>query len=80
MEIDSVGLPVNAIVARIMQEYFVNFAITGKPNFKEKGAPLFPAYGTNAEVLILGSEGILSQVVDPKKIERCVWWQEALFY
>ncbi|KAF8858623.1 hypothetical protein BDZ45DRAFT_673892 [Acephala macrosclerotiorum] len=39
VEIYGIGLPVNAVVARTTQEYFVNFAMTGKPNVNEKDAP-----------------------------------------
>ncbi|CZR65500.1 related to cholinesterase [Phialocephala subalpina] len=79
-EIDNFRVPVNATLAKVMQEYFINFATTGKPNANEKGAPFFQPYGSGTEMQILGLEGIETQVVDPKKIERCDWWQKALFY
>lgn len=50
-----------------------NFAIRGSPD--GAGVPIFPTYGANSSLQVLGIEGKgRSQVVDPTANERCAWW------
>ncbi|KAH6719250.1 Alpha/Beta hydrolase protein [Leptodontidium sp. MPI-SDFR-AT-0119] len=65
--------PVNATIATVLQTYMTNFAIRGSPD--GAGVPIFPAYGANSSLQVLGIEGEEgSQVVDPTANERCAWW------
>lgn len=76
--------PVNETVARWMQTYITEFAITGNPNRKgSTSLPVFEAYSGDDEkaaiVLQLTDNGT-SMVPDPQNNERCQWWQKALYY
>lgn len=72
------GLPVDAALARALQDYIVGFALAGDPNDSPAGAALeFPKYGSNATVLEIAYEG-LNTTRDDMDNDRCTWWQLAL--
>lgn len=72
------GLPVNATIARALQNYIVGFAITGDPNGSPAGTPLdFPVYGADSTVIEFAYSGLLTRTDDMAN-ERCAWWQEAM--
>lgn len=78
------GAPVNETVARWMQTYITEFAITGNPNRNSTTSlPVFETYsggsGRSAVVLQLTESGA-SMVPEPQDNERCKWWQKALYY
>ena len=72
------GLPVNATVAKALQHYVTEFAMTGKPN--EAGVPFFPVYGSNSSTEVLtNSTAFGTQVTDTAANPRCSYWQKALY-
>jgi len=68
----------NATVARIMQDYIIDFVKSGKVNDGVKGIPYFPLYGNTSTVLDLSGVGIFP-MRDPAANERCLWWQKGLY-
>jgi carboxylesterase type B len=76
--------PLNETVARWMQTYITEFAITGNPNRKESNPPpVFETYSGdrgNAAVVLQLTDNGTSTIPDPQDNERCKWWQEALYY
>lgn len=75
-----------APVARAMQSYLVNFAMTGDPN--GPGLPYFPVQGNNATemglnaTLLSATAGATPDVMvqrDPTVGARCAWLQKALY-
>ncbi|PBP16536.1 alpha/beta-hydrolase [Diplocarpon rosae] len=74
----------NETLARMMQSYFMNFAIGGDPN----GEGL-PAFGKYAEQTVPGSSapGVVLELGlnyttmrgDEVPVARCDWWQQALY-
>lgn len=71
------GVPVNATVAKALQDYITSFAIRGTPN--EAGVPYFPLYGTNASTQLLGVDRLGTQVPDTAASNRCDFFQKSLF-
>jgi carboxylesterase type B len=75
--------PVNGTVARWLQTYLTEFAISGKPNREGSSAPLFPAYAEDAagktRVMEIHDQGVRI-IDDPDENERCEFWQKALYY
>ena len=67
---------VNATVAHVLQDWFLNFAVTGKPN--GASAPYVPVYGANRSLGLLSDKGLGLVVTDPASVERCDFWQKAL--
>lgn len=65
----------NATLALVMQNYFMNFAITGNPN--GHGLPHFPnsSCGMTQNLNLT----LINQVPDYLNNERCLWWQKALY-
>lgn len=74
------GSPVDAAVAKVLQEYITSFAMTGFPNRNASDAPFFPVYGKIAQTQILNLTGLGTQITDPAANRRCDWWQKALYY
>jgi len=66
----------NVTVANILQQYLINFAITGNPN--GPSLPNFPQYGNATNVLQLNNT--ISVIPDGYATNRCAFWSEALFY
>ncbi|CAL3968307.1 hypothetical protein PZA11_006736 [Diplocarpon coronariae] len=74
----------NETLARIMQSYFTNFAIGGDPN--GPGLPQFGKYAeqtapggsANGAVLELGMNYTTMRASE-LPVERCNWWQKALY-
>lgn len=75
------GFVVNEEVALALQDYIISFTITGSPNsIQSTGTlPWFPAYGTNASVLVLNETNLGELIVDPQANSRCDWWQKILY-
>ena len=73
------GLPNELVIApstaTALQEYITSFAIQGLPS--GPGLPVFPAYGSQAQVENLNATSIM-QIRDPAANERCLWWQKGL--
>lgn len=69
---------VNGTVAHVLQDWVLNFAVTGKPN----GAtvPYLPVYGANRSMALLSDQGVGLVATDPAGLERCGFWQKALYY
>ena len=72
------GSPVNATVARALQDYLTSFAMNGTPN--EKGVPYFPMYGSGSAVENIALTGLGTTTKDAFANPRCDWWQKALYY
>ena len=72
------GSPVNATVAKALQDYLTSFAMKGTPN--EKGVPYFPMYGANSTILNIAGTDLGATLVDTVANSRCDWWQKALYY
>lgn len=68
------GEPLVAQIANVMQQYIVNFVVTGNPN--GNGVPKFPQYGSNAQEEGFNITGFKTQT-DPTENQRCFWWQTA---
>lgn len=72
------GYPVDVDLAYALQDYIVGFTMSGNPNASPAGTTLeFPVYGSNATVLELAFNGLLT-TVDDLKNDRCPWWQQAI--
>ena len=69
-------LPVNAALAEIMQDYFVQFAIHRDPN--NATLPHWPSYAKGSSILTFGANGVGTSVDDVSKT-RCDYWQSAPF-
>lgn len=69
------GDGVNATLAVLMQEYFLNFVTTSTPN--SKGLPLFPFYHGGVEENL--NDTRLGPMHDDAVARRCKWWQKALY-
>lgn len=67
----------NDTVAVALQEYLTSFAENGKPSGPM--IPMFPLYGTDAELIDLNITGI-KEMMDPSANSRCDWWQKALYF
>jgi cholinesterase len=72
------GAPVNATVAKALQDYLTSFVMNGSPN--EKGLPYFPMYGSNSTILNVGTTNLGGTLKDTVANSRCDWWQKALYY
>jgi carboxylesterase type B len=72
------GLPVNGTVAKVMQRYLTNFAMTGTPT--AEGYQEFILYGQNATLTNIGLKGLGSRMRDPGAVPQCKFWQEASYY
>jgi cholinesterase len=72
------GSPVNATVAKALQDYLTSFAMNGSPN--EKGVPHFPMYGSGSTVVDIAATNLGVTLTDPVANSRCDWWQKALYY
>jgi carboxylesterase type B len=72
------GSPVNATVAKALQDYLTSFAMNGNPN--EKGVPFFPMYGSGSTVVNISATNLGTTLKDTVAISRCDWWQKALYY
>lgn len=72
------GLPVNGTVAKAMQRYLTNFAMTGTPT--AEGYQEFTLYGQNATLTNIGLTGLGSRMRDPGAVPQCKFWQEASYY
>jgi carboxylesterase type B len=68
--------PLIAPLAKILQAYITNFAMTGDPN--GKGVPDFPLYGKEGMEVGL-NVSVSSHRKDPTDNPRCVFWQKSLF-
>jgi len=68
--------PINVTLAHIVQEYWINFALSGDPN--GEGLPYFAKWGNNssAQGLSLADVGPTD---DPTDNDRCRWWQLSLY-
>lgn len=69
------GLPINATLAYLLQDYIVQFAKTGDPN--SDSLVDFPTYGSEGNVLSFKQSGLVVEVDDMKN-DRCAWIQQAL--
>jgi carboxylesterase type B len=68
---------VNITLARLMQTYFTNFAVTGSPNSGILPVPSFPKIsGLTVENFNITMFGPMR---DNIPIDRCDWWQRGLF-
>lgn len=65
-----------ANIAISLQQLITSFAETGVPS--AKGAPKFPTYGSNAQMMNLNVTG-LNVMTDPNANKRCYWWQKGLY-
>lgn len=72
------GSPVNATVAKALQDYLTSFAMNGNPN--EKGVPYFPMYGSGSTVVDIAATNLGVTLTDTVANSRCDWWQKALYY
>lgn len=72
------GSPVNATVAKALQDYLTSFAMNGNPN--EKGVPYFPMYGSASTVVNIAATNLSATLKDTVANSRCDWWQKALYY
>jgi acetylcholinesterase len=63
-------------IAITLQQFITSFAETGVPS--AMGAPKFPTYGSNAQVMNINVTG-LGVIKDSNANERCYWWQKGLF-
>jgi carboxylesterase type B len=72
------GSPVNATVARALQDYLTSFAMNGNPN--EKGVPFFPMYGSGSTVVNIAATNLGVTLKDTVANSRCDWWQKAVYY
>lgn len=72
------GLPVNATVARTLQDYLTSFAMTGTPN--EVGVPYFPMYQSNSTLDNVAISGLGALINETANATRCDYWQKALYY
>jgi carboxylesterase type B len=68
--------PLIAPLAKVLQGFITNFAMTGNPN--GKGLPDFPVYGSDGMELGL-NVSVNSHMKDPTDNPRCVFWQKSLF-
>jgi carboxylesterase type B len=66
----------NEAVARVSQDWMVNFVAHGNPN--DVGLAPIPVYGKNHTRGLLSNNGVGTQVVDHAQEERCEFWQQAL--
>lgn len=84
-ETDSItGTLVDSAIALELQDYITSFAATGNPNVGSFGetegpSPQFVMYGAGGRARTLSDDGI-GMTTDPAFNERCLWWQEALYY
>ena len=69
---------VNGTVAQVLQDWVLNFAVTGNPN--GVSVPSIPVYGGNRAMGLLSDKGLGSVAPDPAGVERCEFWQKALYY
>ena len=69
------GLPVNATLAGIFQDYLTGFAVKTTPN--AEGLPWFPVYGMNESVKNVEYSDLNVVEVDPMANARCAYWQSA---
>jgi carboxylesterase type B len=69
---------VNGTVAHVLQDWVINFAVTGNPN--GASVPYVPVYGQNRSMGLLSDKGLGLVVPDPAGAERCEFWQKALYY
>ncbi|XXH01942.1 Iron-sulfur clusters transporter atm1, mitochondrial [Hypoxylon texense] len=74
---DNNGFPVNATLARELQDYIVSFARIADPNAAHTTDVRFPVYGAEARILELTEDGFKEEV-DDLKGERCDWIQQAM--
>ena len=75
---DGFNIPVNGTVALALQTWILNFVATGNPNGVE--APHIPTYGANRTVGLLSKKGLGLVVSDPAGLQRCQFWQDALYF
>ncbi|KAL8655687.1 MAG: hypothetical protein Q9226_002946 [Calogaya cf. arnoldii] len=67
----------SAATAVALQEYITSFAATGMPS--GPSLPQFPLYGNDGRIIKLNATSI-TESTDPIAIERCLFWQKALYY
>jgi carboxylesterase type B len=74
--VDAAKHNVNVSVARLMQKYFINFAVSGSPNVPIR-VPEFPQFHSNQTVMNFNSSnlGPHQDIIDST---HCGWWQSAL--
>lgn len=64
-----------ARIARSLTAYFTSFILHQDPNIATSGTPPFPRYGDGLNVLLIGSDGQLSNITDLDAGPRCQFLQ-----
>ncbi len=68
--------PIDADVAKSLQTYLVNFAMTGKPT--AEGLPSMVVYGDNHTITNIGKTDMGAQLADPAATRsQCAYWLKA---
>ncbi|TVY54096.1 Carboxylesterase patB [Lachnellula cervina] len=72
------GYPVDVSVAYVLQDSILGFVQAGDPNKAPVGFnSSFPLYGSDAQVLALTLDGLMTETDDLDNV-RCAWWQQAM--
>lgn len=76
---DNFGIGVvNGTVAHELQDWMIGFGATGNNN--RPGSAYVPVYGQNRSMGLMSNKGSGLDATDPAGLQRCEFWETALYY